>query len=984
MSTEDDELMFDEFGNPLNGTSDDSSDNESDVSMNKIELSHTTDAESDALILTEEKNHSTLAKTFGEDVETIIATSDAKGLHEPIIEPEVIKQFMLEEDQLPSTSYSKKYMWEVSKIPEKIRNVALCGNIHAGKTSVLDMLIQQTHSFDQTQKGKPHYSTKSDAKLRYTDNHILEEKKGISIKSSAMSLLLPDYNDTNTLINFIDAPGHTNFADEMFISVKLADIVVLCVDVVESVTKSIEQTIDYCLKSKTKMMLMITKLDRLILELRLPPLDAYYKIRRTIEQVNEMVEQCCQKLKLNFFDLDLLMSPELHNVCFSSDVFNTIFSLKSFAQRYIEFNYLENNPKVTIESLSTKFWGDIYYKDRKFFTKPTNILEAATSRTFVIFILTPIYKMVTHSLALDSDDRQDIFEKKMRLRLKHSDYKLDSKPFLRKLFPAFFGQPSGAFVTMLKSGPSPQENALTKNMFLNESSQETPISQAITACDSDGPLVAYITKLVDTRDSEHFYAFVRVLSGSLKAGSKVNLLGEEYSSENTDDIKVQKISKCYMWCGRYKLEVSELRAGCIGLISGPGIDTFIVKGATIYDLQFENSLIALRGTERLSPPVFKVALQAYNPKDLNKFIDALKKLNRAYIGCEINVEDNGEHSIVGYGELYMDCLLHDLRVLYSGIDIKVSDPMVKFSETVDEMSKVKLVIKSNNGKNSVSITADALDPQLSRDITNEVISIVRDPPRKFAKKLRDVYQWDSLSARSVWSFGPEENGTCLLCDDTLPDEVDKEMMKDHKNAILKGFQWAVKEGPLCEETMRDIKFNIIDINFAEDPIDRNDAQIIQMIRKACHAASLIAFPRILEPIYEVETICPLEVMNVLQKFIEMRRGYILGKERIEGTPLWIVKGMIPVIDSVGLETELRLSTQGMAYPQMIFHHWDKAPGDPLNNDAFIPLLKRAPIDSIARDFTLKTRRRKGLSDDVSLEKYVDADTWVMLKELELV
>lgn len=35
------------------------------------------------------------------------------------------------------------------------------------------------------------------------------------------------------------------------------------------------------------------------------------------------------------------------------------------------------------------------------------------------------------------------------------------------------------------------------------------------------------------------------------------------------------------------------------------------------------------------------------------------------------VEESGEHVILGTGELYMDCVMHDLRKMYSEIDIKV-------------------------------------------------------------------------------------------------------------------------------------------------------------------------------------------------------------------------------------------------------------------------------------------------------------------------
>lgn len=39
--------------------------------------------------------------------------------------------------------------------------------------------------------------------------------------------------------------------------------------------------------------------------------------------------------------------------------------------------------------------------------------------------------------------------------------------------------------------------------------------------------------------------------------------------------------------------------------------------------------------------------------------------------CVFQVEESGEHVILGTGELYLDCVMHDLRKMYSEIDIKV-------------------------------------------------------------------------------------------------------------------------------------------------------------------------------------------------------------------------------------------------------------------------------------------------------------------------
>ena len=73
----------------------------------------------------------------------------------------------------------------------------------------------------------------------------------------------------------------------------------------------------------------------------------------------------------------------------------------------------------------------------------------------------------------------------------------------------------------------------------------------------------------------------------------------------------------------------------------------------------------------------------------------------------------------------------------------------------------------------------------------------------FRKQLGDFfqtkYEWDLLASRSIWAFGPETNGPNILLDDTLPSEVDKDLLRTVRESIIQGFQWAAREGPLCEE-----------------------------------------------------------------------------------------------------------------------------------------------------------------------------------------
>lgn len=54
--------------------------------------------------------------------------------------------------------------------------------------------------------------------------------------------------------------------------------------------------------------------------------------------------------------------------------------------------------------------------------------------------------------------------------------------------------------------------------------------------------------------------------------------------------------------------------------------------------------------------------------------------------------------MIGTGELYLDCVMHDLRRLFSEIEIKVSDPVTKFCETVLETSALKCYADTPNKK----------------------------------------------------------------------------------------------------------------------------------------------------------------------------------------------------------------------------------------------------------------------------------------------
>ena len=233
------------------------------------------------------------------------------------------------------------------------------------------------------------------------------------------------------------------------------------------------------------------------------------------------------------------------------------------------------------------------------------------------------------------------------------------------------------------------------------------------------------------------------------------------------------------------------------------------------------------------------------------------------------------------------------------------------------------------------------------------------------------YNWDTLAARSAWAFGPTARGPNVLLDDTLPTEVDKGLLNAARDNIVQGFQWACREGPLCDEPVRSVKFKILDASVASEPMHRGGGQVIPTARRVAYSAFLLAVPRLMEPMYYVEIMAPADVVQAIYAVLARRRGHITSDAPKPGTPFYVVKGFLPVIDSFGFETDLRVHTQGQAFGLQVFDHWAVVPGDPLDKSIVLRPLEPSPPPHLAREFMVKTRRRKGLSEDFSITKYFE-------------
>eukprot|EP00045_Choanoeca_perplexa_P006490 m.55495 g.55495 ORF g.55495 m.55495 type:complete len:989 (-) comp13654_c0_seq1:58-3024(-) len=909
-------------------------------------------SESQAIVLHEDKKYyPTAQEVYGEDVETIVQMEDNQPLEEPIIKPVVESKFTQVEDELPATVYEKEFLADLMDAPNLIRNVAFVGHLHSGKTTLMDMLIEETH---QVEWG-PEAALKP---IKYTDMLFTEQQRGLSIKATPMTFVLPDTRGKSHLVNVMDTPGHVNFIDEVTASLRLCDGVIVVVDAVEGVMLNTHRVIKQAALARLPVTLIINKVDRLILELKLPPTDAYHKLKHTLDEVNNIVSTYAEGLA------DNLLSPLKGNVCFASGLFGFCFSLPSFAQMYQEHYDAEFEP----EAFANRLWGDMYFQPdtRTFTRKPGN---SKAVRSFVQFVLEPMYKLMGQ-VAGDVDASLDATLHDLGIELTKTEKQLNIRPLLKLVCTRFYGVSAGLVDMVRDYIPSPVENAASKVELsysgpLNDGS---PLSEAMLACNPEGPLMVNVTKLYVSQDGTKFDVLGRVMSGTLTNHCDVKVLGENYTLDDPEDSCVERATRIHVAEARYRIEVNRVPAGNWVLIQG--IDASIVKTATITSVNHNDDAHTFRSLQFDTLATVKIAVEPVNPSELPKMTDGLRKINKTYPLVTTRVEESGEHVILGTGELYLDCIMHDLRKMYAEIDIKVADPSVAFCETVVETSTLKCFAETPNSKNKLTMVAEPLDKGLAEDIESEVVTM-NWPKKKVSEFFKTKYDWDVLAARSIWSFGPSVNGPNILLDDTLPSEVDKKLLFSIKSSVVQGFQWATREGPLCDEPMRNCKFKLLDASIANTPIQRGGGQIIPTSRRVAYSAFLMATPRLVEPYNFVEVQAPADCVAAIYTVLARRRGHVTSEAPKPGTPLYSVKAYLPVIDSFGFETDLRTHTQGQAFALSVFDHWQIVPGDPLNKSIVIRPLEPQPEPHLARDFMIKTRRRKGLSEDVSINKYFD-------------
>ena len=814
--------------------------------------------------------------------------------------------------------------------------MSVIAHVDHGKSTLTDSLIAKAGIIAGENAGN----------ARFTDTRADEQERGITIKSTGVSL----YYETDVvelgnpkpyLINLIDSPGHVDFSSEVTAALRVTDGALVVVDYVEGVCVQTETVLRQALAEKIKPVMMVNKIDRGILELQVDGETMYQTFCRVIENANVIISTYeCEDMGES-----QQVDPTNGTVAFGSALFGWAFTLTRFAHTYSE------KFKLDRERLMKKFWGDNYFNapKKQFQSSEQDDQGKALQRCFVQFIMRPIIQLSRNVMSDNLDAVWKMLET-LNITLKSEEKEKRAKDLFKCIFQKWINAAEALLEMIIMKLPSPKRAQSYRAAYLYEGPIDDPCGQSIKNCDKNGALMIFISKMVPTNDKGRFYAFGRVFGGTVQTGQKVRIMGPNYVPGSRNDLNVKNIQRTVLMMGGKVEAVTDVPCGnTVGLV---GIDQYLMKQGTISDHEDSHCIKVMKYSVS---PVVRVAVEVKNASDLPKLVEGLRKLSKSDPLVVCTTEESGEHVIAGCGELHIEICLKDLEEEYAKCPIKKGDPVVSYKETVIAESSQVCLSKSPNKHNRIFCMAAPIGDDLSDTIEADKITSKQDPKER-ARMLQDDHEWDPNDAKKIWCFGPETTGANLLVDTTKQVQY----LNEIRDSCEAAFQWATKEGAMTDEHMRGIRFNIQDVALHADAIHRGGGQIVPTARRVFYASELTASPRFCEPIFLVEIQCPDDAVGGIYQCLSQRRGIVNAEEPVTGTPLVNMKAFLPVAESFGFTQALRAATSGRAFPQCVFDHWEQMNADPMEEG------------TKAFDLVATIRQRKGLRAGVpALDNFID-------------
>ncbi|MDQ3698582.1 MAG: elongation factor G [Gemmatimonadota bacterium] len=354
--------------------------------------------------------------------------------------------------------------------------------------------------------------------------------------------------------------------------------------------------------------------------------------------------------------------------------------------------------------------------------------------------------------------------------------------------------------------------------------------------------------------------YIRVYSGVLSAGS--------YVYNSTKD-KRERVGRLLQMHANKREEIAEVRAGDIAAVIGLK-DTR--TGDTLCD---EDSPIILEAM-KFPAPVIDVAIEPKTKADQDKLAIALQKLAEEDPTFRVHTDAETSQTIIsGMGELHLEIIVDRMQREFK-VDANVGRPQVAYRETIRKR--------------------------------------VEKVEGKFIRQSGGKGQYGHV----VINMEPAQAGQGFVFEDKIVGGV---IPREYIGPVEQGIKEALENGVLAGYPMVDVKVELVYGSYHD--VDSSEMAFKIAGSMAFKEAAKRAQPVILEPMMNVEVVCPDAYMGDILGDLSARRGKIGGMtQRGEAQ---VIAASVPLSEMFGYSTKLRSQSQGRAVYSMEFSHYEEVP-----------------------------------------------------------
>ncbi len=334
--------------------------------------------------------------------------------------------------------------------------------------------------------------------------------------------------------------------------------------------------------------------------------------------------------------------------------------------------------------------------------------------------------------------------------------------------------------------------------------------------------------------------------------------------------KKEKISKLHKSLGKKLVEVKELTAGDVGVITKTAS---VSTNDTLASQDTSDRYIPLK----LPQPIYSLTVSADDKKSEDKMNEALNRIVEQDLTFQINFNtETKENVISGMGELHINSILSKVQEKQK-ITINTKTPKVAYRETIQKSSGAEYAHKKQSGGHGQY---------------GKVVITISPLPRGEQFSFENIIKGGAIS-------------------------------KGYMPGIEKGLIEAMEEGYLAGYPLVDIGVQVVDGK--EHSVDSSEMSFKLAAKGALKAALKDAGTALLEPIMKLQVFIEGTYLGDILSDLSGKRGRVLGQEDLGGG-ITMVEAEVPQAEMLRYAIDLKSLTSGTGSFEMEFDHYEPITG----------------------------------------------------------